>query len=357
MESVASPTLTVDDGAAVDLPATVAVTYNDGSVEDVPVTWSDAVGWIRGPGTYAIPGTSAVGDVTATVTVQPVNALVNGSFETGWNDSWTFTGTGGSVKWSSSDSSDGVYAVNLWADSAYTFGVSQTVTGLRPGAYTLSAVVHGDGEAATDTMSLVATASGSSLSAPLELNGWQQWFTATVPVQVGADGTVTVGAQFALSANAWAWLDEFVLTPTASSGVDTSALTEAVAAASGVTRAWYDEASLTTLDHSLDVAAVVLAGSRVTASDVTAATAQVTSAVSGLVVSRTEGAGPGCPLRREVGRRAEGRSSWAAHRGSVAARCSAGRARWSSGTRRRSPPGSATRRSSAGGCRGPAGRG
>lgn len=46
--SVEQPSLSIPDGAAVELPATVAVTWNDGTVEQQSVTWSSAVDWIRG---------------------------------------------------------------------------------------------------------------------------------------------------------------------------------------------------------------------------------------------------------------------------------------------------------------------
>ena len=48
--SIESPSVTVTDGDAVVLPSTVAVTYNDLTVVDTAVTWSDSVSWIRGPG-------------------------------------------------------------------------------------------------------------------------------------------------------------------------------------------------------------------------------------------------------------------------------------------------------------------
>ncbi|MET0909786.1 MAG: glycosyl hydrolase 53 family protein, partial [Ilumatobacteraceae bacterium] len=85
--------VTVTDGSPVVLPSTLDVSYNDGTVEHPAVTWSSALSWIRGPGEYAIPGSTAAGlSVTATVTVLARNFVVDQSFEETSHSAWTFGG-------------------------------------------------------------------------------------------------------------------------------------------------------------------------------------------------------------------------------------------------------------------------
>lgn len=72
---------------------------------------------------------------------------------------------------------------------------TQTITGLEPGEYVLTAMSQGaaaDNAAITDGVALSATTGGKTTSDALELNGWVKFDTATVPVTVGADGTATI---------------------------------------------------------------------------------------------------------------------------------------------------------------------
>ncbi|WP_263731729.1 hypothetical protein [Cellulomonas sp. SG140] len=52
---------------------------------------------------------------------------------------------------------------------------------------------------------------GRVTSAPFALTGWQQWSHPSVPVQVGADGAVTVTVTGSLSGGAWGAVDEVQL--------------------------------------------------------------------------------------------------------------------------------------------------
>lgn len=288
--SVEQVALTVADGSPVALPATVQVTYNDGSVEAHPVTWSTSVDWIRGPGAYTISGTTAEGvAVSATVTVTAVNHVVNHSFEDAGTAPWTVTGTGASIT-ADADASDGARALKFWANAPYSFAVEQTVTGVPAGTYTLTAKSQGGAVGPTDTLTLSATSGGTELSTPITLDGWRVVSTATVgDVVVGDDGTVVVAARYALSAGAWGNLDDLRLTRVETSGdIDTSSLEDALAVAQAVDRTLYTPESLATLDLAVETAGVVLSGSRATQDDVDAVTALVDAAVAGLVEIEAE---------------------------------------------------------------------
>jgi arabinogalactan endo-1,4-beta-galactosidase len=200
-------------GEQVVLPATVRVTYNDGSVLEDPVTWSeDDLNQIGGPGRYEVAGVTASGlHLTAVVVVRPVNLLRNGSFEGTDTSMWKIEGEGAAIQ-ATNDAFDGARAVNFWAPEPYEFTVSQGVEGVAPGVYRLSATTQGADSPATDVRRLTATTSAGTYGADLRLDGWRAWRTAVVDdIVVGRDGVVTVAASFALSGGGWGTFDDVVL--------------------------------------------------------------------------------------------------------------------------------------------------
>ena len=281
--SVEEVSLLVVDGAPIALPDTVEVAYNDRTTEQHAVHWSDAVAWIRGPGTYSIPGKTDSGlDVTADVTVEAPNLVVNPGFESADMSAWTLTGP--AARQETADGFAGDYAVTFWNGSAYETSASQTVTGVPAGTYVLQATTQGTNSPATDTRTLEATTSAGTWTAPLEFTVWNDFHTATVPgIVVGEDGVVSISAEFSLSAGAWGVLDEVRLVDAASVGggsqPDTTALEQALADAASVDRDRYSVDSLAVLDDAIAVGEVVLAGSKATAADVKAATKQVDKAI------------------------------------------------------------------------------
>lgn len=281
--SVEQVSLSVPDGTLVELPATVAVTWNDATVEQQHVTWSGAVDWIRGPGSYSIPGRTSTGlDVVASVTVLAENFVRNGSFESADLSAWTLTGP--AARTQTGDASDGDHAVTFWNGTAYSASASQTVTGVPAGTYELRATTQGTGSPAGDSRMLTATtADHGSASAPLSFTAWNEFHTATVPVTVGTDGVVEISAEFALSAGAWGVFDDVRLVAvTAGEPVDTSRLSAALADAASVDRSLYTDASMAALDEAVATGEVVLAGSRATATDVKESTKLVERAMQKL---------------------------------------------------------------------------
>ncbi|MCP2637765.1 glycosyl hydrolase 53 family protein [Microbacterium sp. HD4P20] len=274
--------VTVVDGSPIALPATLAVEFNDGTTEHHAVRWSDAIDWIRGPGQYSIPGTTESGfAVTAAVTVEAPNHIVNPGFENDDMTAWSLTGP--AARQQTADAYAGDHAVTFWNGSAYEATASQTVTGVPAGTYVLRATTQGTNSPATDTRSLRATTSAGSWSAPVELTVWNDFHTAQVPgIVVGADGVVEISAEFSLAAGAWGVLDDVRLIDEASLGgekADTTSLEQALAAAASVDRDRYTDASLARLDEAVAVGDVVLAGSTATAADVKAATKLVDKAL------------------------------------------------------------------------------
>lgn len=263
--------VTVADGEPITMPATVTIRYNDDTTSVQDVNWGSALEWIRGPGTYVIPGTTDTGyALTATVVVQDNNPVVNPSFEDANSSTWQLSGAGAEIT-TTSDAADGDRAVNFWAADEYSFGVSQRISGLPAGVYTLTARTQGGSSGAGDVRELVADSGGQRWSAPIELAGWRNFTTATVAgIEVGGDGILDVGAHFQLSAGAWGTFDDVVLAPAMQDVPDSRALEALVADAEAIERTAYTTDSLARLDDALAAARVVLAGSRATQGDVDA---------------------------------------------------------------------------------------
>ncbi|MDR6906444.1 arabinogalactan endo-1,4-beta-galactosidase [Agromyces sp. 3263] len=281
--SVEQVELSVTDGAPVSLPATITVTYNDGTTEHPSVAWSKAVSWIRGPGEYTIPGTTSTGlAVEASVTVLAANLVQNGSFESADLSAWTLSGP--AARTQTGDASDGDYAVTFWNGQAYTASATQRITGVPAGTYSLQATTQGTGSPASDSRVLSATTAAGTVSAPMSFTAWNEFHTAVVPnVVVGADGVVEIAASFALSAGAWGVFDDVrLVAASAAAPVDTTGLATALAAAASVDRALYTDASLATLDEAVAIGEVMMAGSTASKSDVKEATKLVDKAVKKL---------------------------------------------------------------------------
>ncbi|MCT9820599.1 Ig-like domain-containing protein [Microbacterium sp. W1N] len=281
--TVVPVSLTVAEGERVVLPDTVSVRRWNGAVDTQQVTWSAAVGDIAGPGTYPIPGTTAAGlAASATVTVTARQWIVNPGFEDADTTMWQVTGTGASIG-ATADAAAGARAVSFWSDAAYAFQVTQRLTGVTPGTYTLAATAQGDGEAAGDSLAVVATTSTGAVSAALGLDGWRAWSTGTTPVfTVGADGALTVAVAGRLAAGAWGTLDAFTLVR-AGDRVSTDALAAAADAAAGLDPAAYTAWSYERVVRAVERARVIVAADWPAASQVEAATAALAEATAGLV--------------------------------------------------------------------------
>lgn len=282
--AVENPAVDLTDGAPVVLPATVRVTYNDGSREQEAVTWSEAADYISGPGVYEITGETASGRATtATVTVRAVNHVRNPGFEDADVSMWTRTGAALTLR-ATDDPHSGTRSAHFYSGAAYSFTLSQRVTGLAAGSYTASLAVQGDGEDAASTLRLsVAATGGATATAPLQLNGWRNWHTPTTDaVTVPAGGTATVTVTASLPAGAWGTIDDIVLSRAAAAPADTTALRAAVDRAEALDRGIITPASLAGLDDALEIAGVVLASAAPAPDKVAAALTRLETALEAL---------------------------------------------------------------------------
>ncbi|WP_158602278.1 glycosyl hydrolase 53 family protein [Cohnella endophytica] len=208
---------------ASQLPATVGVLFNEGSIETASVTWSaisqdrlSRVGTFTVSGTVAGTGMTARQDITVTAYR---NLLVNPGFETPPANAadipgWDLTGTAGAaiVKNQPGNAQSGQRAVNYWSESAYGFKLFQTVEGLRDGTYTLKAKVSGqDPDGEDNSVNLYAVGYGGDrlVSEKIVNKGWNVWGTYSIENIHVKGGKATLGIEVDTAANIWGWIDSF----------------------------------------------------------------------------------------------------------------------------------------------------
>jgi arabinogalactan endo-1,4-beta-galactosidase len=289
---VASPELTVVDGAEIPLPATVTVSYNDLSTEEQPVTWTPGVEWVSGPGTYVFRGTTAAGLSTrATVTVTSANLLANPGFEDHDTSMWRTEGSGLTVgAWD--DPRTGSRSAHFYSADRFSFTLGQSVSSVPAGTYRATGALQGGGQI-SDTVRLVVSSGAQEASAPFVLGGWRNWSTPTTDTIAVADGaTVTVQIIGDLAQGSWGTIDDLQLERVLDAAADLSQLTALVARAEALERTLYTPASLTAVDDALDVARF-LGGAQSPAQErVDAAAALLSAALDALVAVETPGTGP-----------------------------------------------------------------
>lgn len=207
--------------AAVTLPETAEITYNNNSSETLTVTWDEtalANAVATGVGTYQIPGIVQLDNEQYTVycalTIKPKNILVNADFEGNDTSMWTIDAENScaGIKMETSNTRSGSYCLHFWDDEAFSFTAEQVVT-LDAGTYRLGAYVQG-GDAGDDAVfSLYAVIDGEKYSVDTGVNGWKNWSEPKLEeLVVEEDGTqVVVGVYVSAVAGGWGSWDDFYL--------------------------------------------------------------------------------------------------------------------------------------------------
>ncbi|MDQ6419480.1 Ig-like domain-containing protein [Paenibacillus sp. LHD-117] len=139
----------------------------------------------------------------------PTNVIANGGFE---NDltGWTRSDTAAQTAWSNtSNPKTGTFAFNWWHNAGFSVTVSQTVTGLPEGKYSLSGYSQGGGGESVSR--LFAETDGAKQTADFRNIGYLQWIETTIPAINVTSGTVTVGFEITGSAGNWGSIDDFTL--------------------------------------------------------------------------------------------------------------------------------------------------
>ncbi len=212
-------------GNPVILPAEVKVLNNDGSASVVSVTWNAAseegipVEKLSSSGVneYRVYGTAGGIQVLARVNVVEQNYVENSSFEEKDLSMWDIQNLTGMkelfVADKKSDAKSGTKALHFWSDESIHFVVSQKVSGLAPGKYKLSVVLHGGDAGDNQDMKIFAETGSRRLTAETNVDGWRNFRTPVIHGITVTDGSVTVGADISCSAGGWGSIDDFILSP------------------------------------------------------------------------------------------------------------------------------------------------
>jgi arabinogalactan endo-1,4-beta-galactosidase len=293
VEGVDPVVLQLVEGDAVALPEEVSVRYNDGTSEQQAVTWSGAEQYIEGVGEYTVSGVTEAGlAASVTVTIAARNFLQNPGFEASDTSMWTMTGSGLTLRaWD--DPHGGTHSAHFYSASAYSFELSQTVTGLPAGSYVARAALQGDGEGADGTVALsLSTPGAPSAAAPFALDGWRVWSTPSTSDVAVDGGSATVQISATLPGGAWGTLDDLELVRVPKAGADTTLLQERRDAAAAVDPALYAEASTAGLAGAIARADIVLGAASPRAEAVDGALAAVNAALDALVLRDAATAAP-----------------------------------------------------------------
>ncbi len=204
-------------GTAPKLPAVVNAAYSDDSIQRVVVAWPPLdPAQLANAGSFTIFG--AVADTNlkaeADITVSGgKNFVSNPGFESGDLTSWTLTGDADAVdvRQESQNVHGGFYALHYWLASPFSFTVSQTITGLENGTYTLDAWIQGGG--GETTLQLFASDYGGSLlTADFKTTAWQEWKTPAIEKIVVTNESCTIGLKVVAPGGTWAFLDDVEFT-------------------------------------------------------------------------------------------------------------------------------------------------
>ena len=204
-------------GEPVKLPAVVDAAFSDDSIRRMVATWPKVdPADLANPGSLTIYGKVAGTDQKAAAVITVAggkNFVLNPGFESGDLISWTVTGDANAVdvRQESQNVHSGSYALHYWLDTPFSFTVTQTITGLENGTYSLSAWIQGGG--GETTLQLFASDyGGAAQTADAITTGWQEWKTPTIDKIVVTNGTCTISLKVAAPGGNWAFLDDIELT-------------------------------------------------------------------------------------------------------------------------------------------------
>ncbi|MBP2630559.1 MAG: glycosyl hydrolase 53 domain protein [Firmicutes bacterium] len=201
-------------GLPTELPKVISAVYTDDSVKELPVSWKTEAPVYDAVGNYRVTGTVVGTDQTAIAkinVIHKVNLVKNSNFETGNLDQWTIKGDISAVN-NSSSAGDvrGKSAMHYWADKAFAFNATQTITGLKDGKYTLSVWTQGGG--GEKTVQLFASDfGGSKVTATITNDGWNKWHQWTIKDINVTNGQITIGIDNQANAGNWGSFDDIEL--------------------------------------------------------------------------------------------------------------------------------------------------
>lgn len=218
------------ESLSADELGNAAVYYTNGSKANLDIEWNndqiseynEGRNTAKNYGkTFTIEGTVAGKTVSRQVKLRYPDILSNGNFETGDTTGWTVKdgSAGGTVESSVGNNTyKGKYSLHFWAQSDFTYEISQNVTVTEPGMYKLSMVTQGALKETDDYVYLRASVNGKDKETKDTLGGWQSWKTPSVDdINITQDminahqNVITVTAGISGTAESWGDFDEIRL--------------------------------------------------------------------------------------------------------------------------------------------------
>ena len=204
-------------GTTIDMPDTIGAMMIDGSIEQIPVVWDDAqvkAAENTGAGTYVIDGT-ATGEgkeyaVKCNLEIKKVNYIKDESFESGDFTDWVGTGAGYDLE-DGTNSKTGSISLHFYAEEAYEYSVTQTITDIPAGKYELTGYLQGGNAGGNDVFEMYIQVNGVEQKASLKLAGWKVWQEGKITVDIPEGAEVVVGVRVKAIAKAWGAWDDFTL--------------------------------------------------------------------------------------------------------------------------------------------------
>lgn len=228
LDSIENTSIDVDFGTSkadiiAKLPTTVKGTYNDGTSEDLTVSWNtDTITDTTGStvGTSTIKGSVSFNGDTKTVIcaikVARENLLTNGGFEekslNGWTPKDGNIGLSGQYK----DAKTGSAALHFDGSNGkvVNFEISQTVTVKATGIYKASMFIQGN-KTINQKMQVTLTnqnTEASSTGKAATLSGWAEWKeAATDEIAAAAGDELTVTVTVDAPTGTWGSVDDINL--------------------------------------------------------------------------------------------------------------------------------------------------
>ena len=224
-DAIKDSELIIKLGEKVELPAKVAAIYTDGSEKEIDVTWeqADLEAMSAGePRVYTVKGTADGMETVCRIAMVDANYVENYSFEKDDRSMWNLVNiddktTELTFQQKQMDAVTGEYSVHFWGENGTAFDLSQKITGIPAGKYSLTASVQGGFETDDETQDIYIYCTvngGEKLTAPAALKGWVNWDNPKIPViEIPEDAEVVVGLHAEAAPKSWGTVDDFLLNP------------------------------------------------------------------------------------------------------------------------------------------------
>ncbi|MBR6046204.1 MAG: glycosyl hydrolase 53 family protein [Ruminococcus sp.] len=211
-------------GEKVELPAKVNAIYTDGSEKEIDVEWeaADLEAMSAGePQVYTVKGVADGMETSCRISMVDANYADNYSFEDSDRSMWTLTNIDNKTteldfQQKQMDAVTGEWTVHFWGEQGTAFELSQKITNLSAGKYSLTASVQGGFETSDETQDIYvfARVGEKEYKANGQLSGWVNWDSPKIDLIEVPDGAeVTIGMHVEAAPQSWGTIDDFLLNP------------------------------------------------------------------------------------------------------------------------------------------------